>query len=186
MLSSSLPSLPPQRGPYEELLDDLRALVLEPAQLGQLPVFMAHLGAAVKQERSHYPLYAMFRPVRVPKSVHDYVWGSGCVDSVSQLRRYLVSGCTAVGVTADNGRVQVVWSRGSGNASLKLHKGGTSCKHTQGGIGADVCVAFGAVCTQAVHVRVRVIPQPVPKQEHSTTVLISHVDQASQAIERKS
>jgi hypothetical protein len=101
----------PQRNVNEEVLDELRALVGNPTQLGQLPVFMAQLGAAVKQDRTLYPVYALFRPVRLPKSVYDYVWGSGWMSSVNELRQYLVSGCTAAGVggAADNRVVLLVW-----------------------------------------------------------------------------
>jgi hypothetical protein len=74
------------------LLAELRALVQDPAQLGQLPVFMAHLGAAVKQQRSRYPVYALFRQVQVPRDLHDYVWRRHRVPTVEQLQKYLVRG----------------------------------------------------------------------------------------------
>jgi hypothetical protein len=75
------------------MLKELRTLVPDPTQLGQLPVFMAHLGAAVKLQRTYYPVFAMFRPVRLPKDLYGHVWRGARVSSISELRLYLVRGC---------------------------------------------------------------------------------------------
>jgi hypothetical protein len=80
------------------MLAELRALVQDPTQLGQLPVFMTHLGAAVKQHRAHYALYAMFRPVTLPGAIHQYLWQGRRPATIEQLQKHLVSmwreGCT--------------------------------------------------------------------------------------------
>jgi hypothetical protein len=72
-------------------LAELRALVQDPTQLGQLPVFMSQLGAAVKQQQARYPLFALFRPVVVPRDLHDYLWRRRRAATVDALQKHLVS-----------------------------------------------------------------------------------------------
>jgi hypothetical protein len=91
------------------VLTELRILAKDVAQLGQLPVFMTALGAAVKQQRNHYPLYALFRPIHLPRDVHNYLWRGRRASSVDQLQRHLVSawGSWCPGVQGVVGHVAV-------------------------------------------------------------------------------
>jgi hypothetical protein len=73
------------------MLAELRTLVKDPTQLGQLPVFMSLLGAAVKQHRAHYALHALFRPVKLPGAVHQYLWQGRRPATMEQLQKHLVS-----------------------------------------------------------------------------------------------
>jgi hypothetical protein len=77
------------------LLDELCALVPDPCFLGQLPVFMAHLGTAVKQQRTHYPLYALFRRLNLPKVMYNFVRQDVHFHSIDELRLFLVSSIQA-------------------------------------------------------------------------------------------
>jgi hypothetical protein len=61
------------------------------AQLGQLPVFMTQLGAAVKEQWARFPLYAHFRPVRLPYDVHRYVFDDKVLITRERLEQVLVS-----------------------------------------------------------------------------------------------
>jgi hypothetical protein len=85
-----------QRASPEAVLTELRVLARVVADLGQLPVFMTQLGAAVKQQRARYPLYALFRPVHLPRDVHNYLYRGRRASNVDQLQRHLVS-CRAAG-----------------------------------------------------------------------------------------
>jgi hypothetical protein len=86
------------------MLKELRALVTDTYYLAQLPVFMAHLGAAVKQDRTRYPLYALFRPVRVPTLLYAHVWRHPRVNSIEDLRLHLVRACKVTQQASKEGK----------------------------------------------------------------------------------
>lgn len=61
-------------------------------QLGQLPVFMTQLGAAVKERQGRFVLFAHFRPVRLLYDVDCHVFSCKVPVTRERLEQLLVSG----------------------------------------------------------------------------------------------
>jgi hypothetical protein len=153
----------PQRGSPSAAVTvaELRALVQDPTQLGQLPVFMTQLGAAVKQQRPRYPLYALFRHCVVPREVHQYAWGTTKKRgrrTLEQLKQWLVS----------VGDAQVLGERGV-CCDASCH---ASCQQSSRMLNRDV-----HVCTRLLYVNLLLRYFVLAVHLMSTCTLVVHSTQ---------